>query len=324
MIPGLTSIVICAYNNWPDVELTMQSALQQSYGSLEVIVIDNSSTDATPETVPSCFGRDVRYVCQPNRGDSGAYNTGFDLAAGEFIQFVDGDDVLAPNKIEKQIEVFHAHPDTDVVYGDIRAFQTLPGRAVWEDPATRPEVDMLWSLLSRGGAGISALGSLFHRRAVERVGRWDESLYCSDTDYWLRAAWAGCQFAHCALSPAGFSRIRPGQMSQDTRRMREGLEAVWEKALGYITTEPHRTLILGKLAQLRFFRAVSSGHSTRRDALAELRLARHTAVNAISAAAYAVAAATIVVPGGSALVRSPLLRSVRGFLARLFGYGVSR
>src|ERR1035437_7554084 len=103
MIPGLVSIVVCAYDNWPDLEMTIESALHQSFQPLEVIVVDNYSTDATPEEVPRRFRRGVRYIRQPNRECAGAYNVGFDAASGEFIQFVDGDDVLVPNKIEKQM-----------------------------------------------------------------------------------------------------------------------------------------------------------------------------------------------------------------------------
>src|SRR5581483_3839019 len=127
MIPGLVSVVVCTYNNWPDVELTIQSALHQSYRPLEVIVVDNSSTDATGDEVPKRFVGSVRYIRQPNRDCAGAYNAGFAIAKGEFIQFVDGDDVLAPNKIRKQLEVFRSDPETDIVYGDVRMFQTAAG-----------------------------------------------------------------------------------------------------------------------------------------------------------------------------------------------------
>ena len=179
IVPGLVSIVICAYNNWPDLETTIASALHQSFRPLEVIVVDNSSTDATPNEVPRRFGRSVRYLRQTNRECAGAYNAGFDMASGEFIQFVDGDDVLAPNKIAKQLEVFRVDPQLDIVYGDVRQFQTVADVAIWEDVATRPEGDMLMALLlpEKLGAGINVLGSLFRRRVLEKVGRWDESLY---------------------------------------------------------------------------------------------------------------------------------------------------
>jgi glycosyltransferase involved in cell wall biosynthesis len=322
MISGLVSVVICAYNNWPDVELTIASALNQSYRPLEVIVVDNSSTDQTPQEVPTRFGSRLHYLHQPNRGDSGAYNTGFEVAQGEFVQFVDGDDVLAPNKIEKQMEVFRTDPSLDIVYGDIRTFQTLAGPANWKDVGTQPEDDMLHALLvpEKHGAGISALGALFHRRALERLGPWDETLYSSDTDYWLRAAWATCRFGHCPGSPTGFSRVRPGQMSANVFALTRGLEAVWDKALGYVTREPYRGLIAAGLAETKFHLAVSRYQMTRREALAKLASARAISPQRVSAPAYAAACAAIVVPGGTALVRSKRLRPIRRVLARMLHY----
>jgi hypothetical protein len=316
MVPGLVSVVICAYNNWPDVEITIESALHQSYQRLEIIVVDNSSTDLTPREVPKRFGRSVTCVRQPNRGDSGAYNAGFDLACGEFIQFVDGDDVLAPNKIEKQIEVFRARPELDIVYGDVRMFQTLAGIARWEDPSTQEEEDILAAILSPG-LGICALGTLFRRRALEKVGPWDENLYVADLDYFLRAAWAGCRFGHCPVIPMGFARERPGQMTKDLSAIERGVAAVWGKGLGYVTREPYRSLIAAKVADRKFSMALSKCRMTTHEALDELAFARATSPGSISALAYAVGYVTIVLPGGGALARSRWVRPMRRFLGRL-------
>ncbi len=322
MIPGLVSVVICAWNNWPDVEMTIESALRQSYQPLEVIVVDNSSTDETPEELPRRFGSRLRFISQPNRECAGAYNAGFALARGEFIQFVDGDDVLAPNKIEKQVEVFRSNPNLDIVYGDVRYFQTPAGTAAWTDVATEREDDMLKALIDHKGGwvGIVALGVLFHRRALERVGPWDESLYVEDLDYLLRAASSGCRFGHCPGSPMGFARRRPGQKTKNFSAAERGMEAVWEKALGYVTREPYRSRIAARLAYRRFRLAVSRDRMTTREALAKLAQARATSPSTVSALAYAAGWATIVFPGGAALMRSPKLRPVRRALARLFGY----
>lgn len=318
-ISGLVSVVICAWNNWPELEMTIESALHQSYQPLEVIVVDNSSTDATAEEVPRSFGNSVRYIRQPNRGDAGAYNTGFAVARGEFIQFVDGDDVLAPNKIAKQVKLFRANPDLGIVYGDIRRFQTLAGIGNWRDPAAQEEEDMLYAILvpEKYQAGLGALGALFHRNAIERVGPWDESLYVSDLDYWIRAAWAGCRFGYCEGSPMGFYRIRPGQMSANRAAVVHGLLAVWEKALGYVSREPYRTLIARLVAEHKFQLAISSNRTATRDALTMLSLARAANRDRISAVVYAAGCATIIVPGGRMLANSAWLRPIRHVLGRL-------
>ena len=319
IVPGLVSIVVCAWNNWPDLEMTIESALHQSYQPIEVIVVDNSSTDATPEEVPRRYAQRLQYIRQPNRECAGAYNAGFAVARGEFIQFVDGDDVLAPNKIQKQVEVFLANPDLDIVYGDIRSFQTLGGAANWEDLAMRPKDDMLRSIISEDGLG-NTLGVLFHRRALEKVGPWDERLYTEDVDYWLRAAWAGCRFGHCPETLMGFKRLRPGSKMENVSALEHGVEAVLSKTLGYVTREPYRSLAAAKLARIRFRMAVSRDHMTKREAFAKLAVARATSPETISLMAYAIGCATILLPGGDTLMRSRWPWATRLLLARLLHY----
>lgn len=316
----LVSVVVCAYNNWPDVEMTIESALHQSYQPLEVIVVDNSSADATPQEVPRRFGNRLRYLRQPNRDGAGAYNTGFAVAHGEFIQFVDGDDVLAPNKIEKQIEVFRTNPELDIVYGDIRAFQTMAGRADWSDLSTFPVNDMLERLTAPDGVWLDTLGALFRRKALEKVGRWDESLYIDDADYFLRAAWAGCRFGHCPGSPMGFKRLRPGQKTENSPAMERGLEAVWSKALGYINREPYRSLLAAKIADHKLRRVIFRERMPRRQALVNLALARATSPDTISARTYAVACVSVVLPGGRYLARLSWSGPIRRILARLLHF----
>lgn len=252
----LVSVVAVAYNNWPDVELAVQSALGQSHKPVEVIVIDNSSSDATPAELPRRFGSRVVYRRQPNTGDAGAYNAGALLARGEYLQFLDGDDVLSPYKIEKQMQVFLDHPETDIVHGDIRNFQALPGASRLVDHATRDYPDMVAAVLDpRARCVQSPLGALISRRAFDRVGAWDEAVYCTDFDYFLRAAWSGCRFRHCP-GLMGFSRIHPRQMSADPAAMARGTEAVLRKALGYIDREPHRSLVASALARHRLLESL--------------------------------------------------------------------
>jgi hypothetical protein len=308
----LVSVVICAWNNWPDLEMTIESALNQSYQPIEVIVVDNSSTDQTQQEVPARFGHRLQYVRQPNRRDAGAYNTGFSLAKGEFIQFVDGDDVLSPIKIQKQMDIFLANPAADIVYGDARMFQTLSGDASWIDPSTREEKD-IWDTLISSHVGISALGTLWHRRSLETVGLWDETLYVADLDYMLRSGWAGCKFVHSPGGPMGFARVRPGQMTADTGAIDRGLEAVWNKALGYVTQEPYRGRIATELARIRFGMALSRD-ITKQEALRCLALARATNPDTVPRTVYASTYAAILVPA----LRTQWLQRMRRSILRRF------
>jgi glycosyltransferase involved in cell wall biosynthesis len=317
----LVSVVVCAYNNWPDLELAIQSALCQSHPPVEVIVVDNSSTDATAVEVPARFGTRVRYIRQPNTGDGGAYNAGLAAARGAFLQFLDGDDVLAPNKIEKQLGVFRSDPDADIVFGDVRHFQSLPGEAHWTDIERNDEdVGVEPFLQSEGDCVGSALGVLFRRRAFDCVGKWDETLYRCDADYFLRAAVAGCRFRYSPGGPMSFKRVRPGQMGLDTTAMLEGSEALWVKALGYFTEPAHLERIRFNLARARFLRALRGDRIRRRRAIALCSEARRTSPAAVPVSAYAAGIALIQLPGRRYLATSPRLRTLRRMMTRLLGY----
>ena len=316
MMPDLVSIVIVCHNNWPDLELAIQSALHQSYRPVEVIVVDNSSTDATADEVSRRFGGEVQYTRQPNVGDGGGYNTGMRAAQGEFVQFLDGDDFLAANKIEKQMETFRSDSSADIVYGDMRYFQSLPGIVQdWKDEDLRDYEDMLAVLVSPRSAYLSTEAMLYRRRALERVGDYGASLYVVDCDYWLRAAWAGCRFRYCPGSLA-FHRIRPGQMSSDQTAMLLGYEAVWSKALRYITREPYRTAIRAHLARVQFVLSLGPYGLTTREALQKLSKARAISSETIHALAYALASTVILLPGGRRLLRQQWIRSLRRWVAR--------
>jgi glycosyltransferase involved in cell wall biosynthesis len=323
---GLASIVIVGYNNWPDLEMAIQSALSQSHEPVEVIVVDNDSSDETSEEVPRRFGERIRYIRQNNRRDSGAYNTGYRVAQGEFIQFLAGDDVLAPNKIEKQIQIFRENPDAQIVYGDIRTFNDLPGPARWSDHNSEDYEDMLAALLhpQQECAEGSVLGTLFHRTAVERIGPWDESLYTADADYWLRGAWIGCRFRRCPGALVGFSRERPGQMTADSSAMMHGIEDVWTKAMSYIDREPYRSMLSRKLARVRYYLAISKDGMTLRESLAKLEQSRQACPSLVSFPIYLIGGLLIVLPGGRHLVTAARLRFLRRAIARALGYDLPR
>ena len=317
----LVSIVIVSYNNWPEIELAVQSALCQSYRPIEVIVVDNTSTDGSWIELQKRFGNRIRCMQQPNTGDAGAYNTGFRQAQGDFVQFMDGDDVLAPHKIEKQMEVFGAKPDSDVVYGDTRCFQERPGRAVLDDTDTGNETDLLATLLRACGDYFgNTLGLLFRRKAIQLVGPWDEVVYITDADYFMRSLWSGCRFEYCPQALMGFVSKGPGRMGSDILKMHRGHEALWTKALSYITTEPYRSMVQTNLARVQFVRAITQRGMSRREALAKLHHSRQTKKAEVNLLTYAIAFLTIILPFGNHVATSPHLRLLRRSLGRLAGY----
>ena len=98
------SVIIPAYNREGTVLASVESALAQSYGDLEVIVVDDGSTDRTVEVLQCMAGR-IKVVCQPNAGPSAARNRGVAESSGDIVAFLDSDDHWMPNKIERQVKL---------------------------------------------------------------------------------------------------------------------------------------------------------------------------------------------------------------------------
>jgi GT2 family glycosyltransferase len=115
---GLVSVVIPTYNRARNCRCAVESVLAQSYGNLEVIVVDDGSRDATREALEGIDSR-VRYLRQENAGVSAARNRGLLAAHGEFVAFLDSDDCFLPWKIEAQLAVLRAHPEAGMVWTDM-------------------------------------------------------------------------------------------------------------------------------------------------------------------------------------------------------------
>ena len=113
----MVSIIIPVYNGEKFISKAIESALNQTYKPIEIIVVDDGSTDKTEEIVKQY---NVKYFYQDNSGPSTARNRGISIAKGEYIAFLDADDIYLPNKIERQILEFKKDNDLGVVYNSVR------------------------------------------------------------------------------------------------------------------------------------------------------------------------------------------------------------
>ena len=105
------SVIIPTYNNASVVKEAIQSVLEQTLSDYEIIVVDDGSTDNTREVVRSFSDKRIRYVYQENRGRSSARNHAIGLAQGEYVAFLDSDDLFMPTKLEKQVACMEKNPN---------------------------------------------------------------------------------------------------------------------------------------------------------------------------------------------------------------------
>lgn len=124
MNSGIISIIITCYNQEHCIQITLASVLSQTYANWECIIIDDGSTDDSAKVIKQFIKEDERfsYVYQDNTGVSKARNTGFTLAKGDYINFLDGDDTFLPEKLEKQLLVFDKHPEVCICICDHQYF----------------------------------------------------------------------------------------------------------------------------------------------------------------------------------------------------------
>ena len=187
-VENLVSVIIPSYQSQDTVLETIDSVLNQTYQQIEILVIDDGSTDDTRNLVSEKFGNSVIYIYQGNRGLSAARNTGLIASCGEYIQFLDADDILYPIKIEQQIDYLRSHPNIDIInshYDVLREGKII--KSVINKRTYNPEQFAVCNIV-----GVP-FGPLLRRKVAVDVGGFDEGFdnYCADWEFWMRAYYLG-------------------------------------------------------------------------------------------------------------------------------------
>lgn len=179
------SVAMPAYQAEPWIGEALESVLDQSAPPDEVVVVDDGSTDATPDVARS-FGEPVRVVRQQNTGPSGAYNRAFLESTSEYVAMCPADDLWEPRKLELQRAVLAEHPEVDVAFAGARFFG-LEERE-FEGPAGEGVLNprSFFSDMYRTDL-VPTPSAVIRRDLWDRLGRFREDLACEDYEFWLRA-----------------------------------------------------------------------------------------------------------------------------------------
>jgi glycosyltransferase involved in cell wall biosynthesis len=224
---GTVSVIIPAYNAAAFVGDAVRSALAQRNMDREVIVIDDGSTDDTPRVLAE-FGSAIRYQRQANAGHIAARNHGARLARGEWLAFLDADDVWLPEKLERQLAV--AGAETSLVYTDRVFFGDTSRVTVRQsDVYELHEGDVFESLLLRNFITVSSV--MIRRSWFDRLHGFDPEPYGSeDWDLWLRFAAEGGLVRVCREALTRY-RFSTSSMTSRHEQMTEGRIKVIERTL---------------------------------------------------------------------------------------------
>ncbi len=217
MTAPLVSVVIPVYNGERFLAAAIESALEQTYRPLEVIVVDDGSTDRSATVARSFAG--VEVIDQEHAGPGAARNRGIAAASGEFLAFLDADDLMPPDKLELQVGYLREHPEVGCVLGH-QELLLEPGieRPVWAEVApalarARPDI------AQRGG--VPLISMVVRASLFEQIGGFDTSyVHGEDADCLLRAG----QLAGVVTldSVVLRRRVHSGNLSHDVEALRRG------------------------------------------------------------------------------------------------------
>ncbi len=194
----LVSVLIPCYNASQWVGETLDSVFAQTYRPMEVIVVDDGSTDGSDSVLARYADREVTVIRQENRGSSAALNRCLDVARGELIQFLDADDLLSPEKIELQAVRLGSRRDA-VAMSEWARFRVRPSEAKFVPDSTWRDQDPVSWLVNSWTFGGSMLASWLVPAAVVRsAGEWNEQLTLNnDGEYFARVLLSSQEVLFC-------------------------------------------------------------------------------------------------------------------------------
>jgi glycosyltransferase involved in cell wall biosynthesis len=204
----LVSILIPCYNAERWIAQAIESSLAQTWPEKEVIVVDDGSTDSSIDVIHQYDGR-IRCEAGPNRGGNVTRNRLMELARGEWLQYLDADDYLLPEKVKTQVEFAREHPGVEVIYSPVAWKRIERGAVVCsESPIPEPRdpwiLLALWRLPQTGGA-------LWKKTALESVGGWRVGQpCCQEHELYCRLLENNARFEYC---PGAFAVYRDTESS---------------------------------------------------------------------------------------------------------------
>ena len=225
---AVISVITPTYNRARFLPAAVASVLSQTFGDFELIIVDDGSEDNTPDVLkPFLADRRVRYVYQENQGQSHARNLALKQATGDFIAFLDSDDVWAPDKLEKQLAVFRANPEVDIVHGD-EATINEQGSVVSLQNMRRYSGRITRYLLADNSVSITT--ALVRRRCFDEMGGFDTSVgVADDYELWLRFSARYCYQYEPGIVAS--YRVMADQISSDKRRRYAANERIIQQFL---------------------------------------------------------------------------------------------
>ncbi len=245
------SVVTPSYNQGQFLEETIRSVLLQGYPNLEYIIMDGGSTDESVEIIRKYEPWLAYWVSERDNGQTHAINKGWRKATGEYITWLNSDDLLLPSSLATSVQELEAHPDVAFVYGDLLVIDgesrpySPPDDCAQSKPYSLEELVLRWQNM------VAQPGYLMRRNLLDTVGYLDESLhFAMDYDYWVRVGLAGGQAARIPRQLAAFRRHETAKTTTLQARRIADHYKVYEKIFADKTPALARYSAVDSLANL--------------------------------------------------------------------------
>jgi glycosyltransferase involved in cell wall biosynthesis len=200
----MVSVIIPTYNYARFIGDALNSLVTQVYPDFECLVIDNGSTDNTSEIIkPFLKDKRFKYIVQDNRGVSVGRNTGLKLAKGDYILFLDADDLIEKNKLEAAVYFLEMNREVSLVYSDMRYFKAENQGSLYYSYSCDEKTDAPWMKYASGkgteivasflgGNNMVISSPVFRSSLLPETGLFDEHIqHNEDWDFWFRIVLAG-------------------------------------------------------------------------------------------------------------------------------------
>jgi glycosyltransferase involved in cell wall biosynthesis len=224
----LVSILIPAYNAQPWIAETIRSALGQTWPNKEIIVVDDGSTDRTLRKAQQFEAKGVRVITQPNQGAAAARNTALSLSSGDYIQWLDADDMLSPHKIAHQMDQAERTKDRWILFSSSwGSFRYRPSKAkftptpLWCDLAPTEWLTRKWE----GNWHVQTAAWLVSRELTEAAGPWDPRLLVDDDGEYFSRVIGGSRGIRFIPQSRVYYRITPSSRLSHIGRSDKKMEA---------------------------------------------------------------------------------------------------
>ncbi len=236
------SVIMPTFNCARFLGRALESIFAQTFTDYEVIVANDGSTDHTREVIAPYSGK-ITYLYQPNRGPSAARNLALSKASGEFIAYLDADDMWYPHRLERQVAFLDAHRECGIVHSDFSTInetdRVIHHRFNHEPPREVPQGACAMDLLRRCHIQIPTV--IERRDCLQTIGQFDERLrMAEDYHHWILLAMEGYAVGYID-EPLAMYRWRGGSASSSQRCVSEGLL----RMLGILLREGHVTARCG-------------------------------------------------------------------------------